>query len=408
MTLPRSRHRLAAGLVAVALAAAAALSGCTPEQVERAGEDVAEQWTVPAFYQQPHPVPAGEPGTLIRSQRILGAPNGAKAWRILFRSTDVLGHPVVNSGIVVAPASAAPAGGRTVVSWGHPTTGSAQRCAPSAGIDPFDLVEGLTGFLQRGYIVSYTDYTGMGTSGPNSYLIGDTEGKNMLDTARATRELLGAEASNRLVLWGHSQGGQAALFAGQLAAGYAPELDLRAVAVAAPAADLGDLIEADIGDISGVSISSYAFTAFEEVYGPSTPGATLDRILTPAAIAALPSMARLCLIGQNKALHAIGEPLVGKFLAADPETTEPWATLLSQNTPGAVPIPVPLFLAQGDTDQLVRPQATAAFVEHERAIGTRVSFLRIPDTGHGLVALRALHDLFEWLPANRAGATVQD
>ncbi|WP_431280330.1 alpha/beta fold hydrolase [Leifsonia poae] len=404
MTSTRRGFRHIAALVAVSVAGILMLDGCSPTQVRQAGEDVAEQWTVPAFYEQPSPLPAGDPGTLIRSQRVLGAPNGAEAWRILFRSTDVLGHPVVNSGLVVAPTSPAPSGGRTIVSWGHPTTGSAQRCAPSLGTDPFDLVEGLDGFLKRGYIVAYTDYTGMGTKGPDSYLIGDTAGKNVLDTARATRELLGTDASNRVVAWGHSQGGQAALFAGQLAAEYAPDLDLRAVAVAAPAADLGDLIKADIGDISGVSISSYAFTAFEDVYGPNTPAAKLDSILTPAAIAALPSMAKLCLIGQNKQLHAIGKPLVGDFLKADPETTEPWASLLKQNTPGAVPIPVPVFVAQGETDQLVRPQATAAFVEHERAIGTDVSFLRIPDTGHGLVALRALNDIFAWLPANGAGA----
>jgi pimeloyl-ACP methyl ester carboxylesterase len=207
------------------------------------------------------------------------------------------------------------------------------------------------------------------------------------------------------VLWGHSQGGQAALFAAQLAGTYAPELDLRAAAVAAPATDLGALMRADIGDISGVSISSYAFSAFAEVYGPSTPDAELSTILTPAAVAALPSMAKLCLIGQNKALHAIGEPLIGDFLSSDPETTEPWATLLSENTPGAVAVPVPLFVAQGEADKLVRPEATAAFVAHERSLGASVESVRIPDTGHGLVAIRALHGLFDWLPTVGGSAT---
>lgn len=385
--------------------AALVLTGCTPTQVVRGEDDVAEQWTVPAFYEQPVPLPAGGPGELIRSQRVIGAPTGSTAWRVLFHSTDTFGHPVVNSGLVIAPDSPAPADGRTVVSWGHPTTGAAQRCAPSAGLDPFDLVEGLTDFLKRGYIVAYTDYTGMGTTGPDSYLVGGTEGRNVLDAARAARELIGDAASDRLVLWGHSQGGQAALFAAQLARTYAPELDLRAAAVAAPATDLGALMRADIGDISGVSIASYAFTAFAEVYGPSTPDARLSAILTPGAVAALPSMSALCLIGQNKALHAIGQPLIGDFLSSDPETTEPWATLLRQNTPGAIAITVPLFVAQGDADKLVRPEATAAFVTHERTLGTSVEFVRIPDTGHGLVAIRALHGLFDWLPTVGGGPT---
>jgi pimeloyl-ACP methyl ester carboxylesterase len=391
--------------VALVTMAALVLTGCTPTQVVRGEDDVAEQWTVPAFYEQPVPLPAGGPGELIRSQRVIGAPTGSTAWRVLFHSTDTFGHPVVNSGLVIAPDSPAPADGRTVVSWGHPTTGAAQRCAPSAGLDPFDLVEGLTDFLKRGYIVAYTDYTGMGTTGPDSYLVGGTEGRNVLDAARAARELIGDAASDRLVLWGHSQGGQAALFAAQLARTYAPELDLRAAAVAAPATDLGALMRADIGDISGVSIASYAFTAFAEVYGPSTPDARLSAILTPGAVAALPSMSALCLIGQNKALHAIGQPLIGDFLSSDPETTEPWATLLRQNTPGAIAITVPLFVAQGDADKLVRPEATAAFVTHERTLGTSVEFVRIPDTGHGLVAIRALHGLFDWLPTVGGGPT---
>jgi len=398
-------RRLRAPLAAFGVAGAILLSGCTPTQVIRGEDDLAEQWTVPAFYKQPVPVPAGAAGELIRSQRVAGAPPGSSAWRVLFHSTDTFGHPVVNSGLVIAPNSPAPSGGRTVVSWGHPTTGAAQRCAPSASLDPFDLVEGLTDFLKRGYVVVYTDYTGMGTAGPNSYLVGGTEGRNVLDAVRAARELIGKDASDRVVLWGHSQGGQAVLFAAQLAHEYAPDLDLRAAAVAAPATDLGALMRADIGDISGVSIASYAFTAFAEVYGPSTPDAQLASILTPAAVEALPSMAKLCLIGQNKALHAIGQPLIGDFLSGDPETIEPWASLLDENTPGAVPITVPLFVAQGETDVLVRPEATAAFVTHERSLGTAVEFVRIPDTGHGLVAIRALRGLFEWLPTVGGGAT---
>ena len=72
----------------------------------------------------------------------------------------------------------------------------------------------------------------MGTPGPNSYLVGETAGRNMLDAARAAHSLLKEAVSNRVVLWGHSQGGQGALFARQIARTYAPELDVRAVAVA--------------------------------------------------------------------------------------------------------------------------------------------------------------------------------
>lgn len=384
-----------------ALAVVGLLSACTPFQAARLEEDAASAPSIARFYEQPTPLPSGGPGTIIRVAPTLGAPAGAVATRILFRSTDLHGRPVVNSGLLVEPDSPAPAGGRTIVSWGHPTTGVAEKCAPSRSLDPYDSVEGLTDFLNRGYAVVYTDYTGMGTAGPDSYLVGSTEGRNVLDAARAARTVLGRNGSDRVVLWGHSQGGQAVLFAAQLARSYAPELDVRAAAVAAPATDLASLLRDDIGDVSGVTIGSYAFQAYATVYDEP-----LDSILTPHAITALPAMNDLCLLSQNKQLHTIAQPLVGRFLTSDPETAEPWSGLLAQNTPGGSALTMPLFVAQGESDKLVRPSATDAFVASARADGTTVTYDRIPGATHATVALRSLRSLFDWLHAAGVSGTL--
>jgi len=366
----------------------------------RVDEGAVERWEAPGFYAAAADAPSGLPGELWRSEPILSAPDGAQAWRVLYHSRDVHGQDVVTSGTVIAPIAPAPAGGRTIVSWGHPTTGAAQRCAPSLNLDPFILIEGVQDLLRHGYVVVATDYTGMGAAGPDAYLVGTTAGHNLLDIARVARQIPAAGASDRLVLWGHSQGGHAVLFAAQDAPTYAPELHLEAAAVAAPATDLGSLLNADIGDVSGVTIGSYAFSAYASVYG-----ADLNTILTPAGVAATPAMANLCLIGQNSALHTIARPLIGHYLSADLATTQPWATLLAQNTPGATPLTVPLFIAQGQSDQLVKPWITAEFAAHERSIGTTVRYDSIPDTGHGLVALRALKTLLPWLTEVGATAT---
>lgn len=63
-----------------------------------------------------------------------------------------------------------------------------------------------------------------------------------------------------------------------------------------------------------------------------------------------------------------------------------------------------LLVVAGETDQLVRPEITAEFVAHERALGTDVHVERIPGTGHGLVAERALRTLLPWLASVDAGA----
>jgi pimeloyl-ACP methyl ester carboxylesterase len=394
--MSRRRSRLALAAV-VAVAAVALLGGCGWPAEVRGVEGAVDELTDSPFYTLPDPVPSGAPGDIVRSEKIVEAPADSVAWRVLFHSTDLFGADILVSGVVVAPSGEAPAAGRPIVSWGHPSTGAVGHCAPSTGVDPFDTIEGLRKLLDAGYVVAASDFPGLGAAGPDSYLIGKSEGNSVLDAARAARTLTEDSANRQLVLWGHSQGGQAVLFAAQDAPVYAPEFELTAVAVAAPAADLGALLKSDIGDVSGVTIGSYAFNAYASVYGPTTPGATLDTILTPAGQAATPKMAKLCLFGENSELHTIASPLIGSYLSGDPTTVEPWATLLTQNTPGATALDAPLFVAQGETDALVKPAATAQFVAHECAIGTTVTSLRIPDTGHGLVALRAVDPLLEWL-----------
>ena len=273
---PRRRRRLLIG-VGATLVAVLATSGI----VRQCSDDVVEHETLGTFNVLPDPLPSGQPGSLIRSERLLGAPNGAVAWRVLYHSTDLDGTPIGVSGIVVAPDLPPPDGGWPIVSWAHPTTGALGRCAPSEGLDPFLLVAGLHELLDAGYAVAATDYPGMGADGPASYLIGVSEGNSVLDAARAARAIPEAHAGTELFLWGHSQGGQAALFAAQQAQAYAPELTLRGVAVAAPAAELGELLDDHRNDVSGVTIGSYAFDALVKVYGPKDPNVRLDAVLTP-------------------------------------------------------------------------------------------------------------------------------
>lgn len=396
--LARLRSRRTA-MVTVLITLALVVSGCGGllwTIARRASEGAVEAWTETPFYRLPEPLDAGAPGLLVRSEQLASIFDGAVAWRVLYHSTDLQGSDILVSGVVVAPDSPAPPGGRTIISWGHPTTGTAQRCAPSVGLDPFDLIEGLREFIRAGYVVVATDYAGMGAPGPPSFLIGVTEGHNVLDAARAARQLPAAGAGDELALWGHSQGGHAVVFAAQLAASYAPELRLLGVAVAAPATNLGALLTNDIGDVSGVTIAAYAFAAYSEAYA-ATPGANLETILTPAGAAATPQMATLCLFGQNERLHAIARPLIGGFVRSDPSVTPPWAALLAQNTPGTARLPVPLFVAQGASDTLIEPAITQQWAAQQQRLGTQVTYHAIPDTGHGQVALRALPDLVAWL-----------
>lgn len=394
-TAPRRRHPVRRAVLLVALViviATVAVVGA------RLIGDEAERRNEAAFYVQPTHAASGSPGTLIRSTELVGVPFEARAWRVMYRTTDVHGAAVVSTGIVVAPRSAAPREGRTVLAWAHPTTGAAEDCAPSRAFDPYALIEGMRLLLDRGYAIAATDYVGMGTAGPDSYLVGDTGGNAVLDAVRAAQHIEDARASGHVVLWGHSQGGQAALFAAQRAPLYAPELTIAGVAVAAPAADLTALLSDHIDDISGVTIGSYAFTAYAQVYADR--GATLDGILTPAAQAVVPEMNRLCLLSDMAQLHQIGQPVVGRFVTADPATVQPWARILVENSAGGTGFSAPLFVAQGMKDTLVLPAATEQFVAHERQLGVDVEFHPIGDADHGTVAYLALPALMDWLDSH--------
>lgn len=397
---PRRRRRaliIIGSLLAVALLLVAA------EVTRRTLAEQEEARADPAFYTLPSPVPPGSPGEIIRIESIDSAPVGTLAWRVIYHSRDLAGADIPVSGVVIVPEGPAPEDGRTVVSWGHPTTGAAPPCAPSLGLDPFEYIEGMHELLAEGYAVAATDYPGLGVDGASSYLLGVPESNSVLDIVRAARQIADAQVSDKVVLWGHSQGGQAVLFAAERAAEYAHELTIEGVAVAAPAADLNALMRDDIVNLSGVTIASFAVPAYQAAYAERYGATAITDILTPAGLNATPDMAALCLLTQTEEIHAIADPLVGGYVRSDPATTEPWQTMLQENSAGSSPLRVPVFIAQGEADELVLPSATESYVELLCTQNADVAFHRYPDITHGLAAYAALPDLLLWLPTLDGG-----
>ena len=87
------------------------------------------------LYDVPDPLPAGRPGDLVWAERV-AAPEGAIAWRVLYRSETIAGVPIGVSGLVVAPDRNPPDGGWPVIGYAHGTTGLADHCAPSKAATP--------------------------------------------------------------------------------------------------------------------------------------------------------------------------------------------------------------------------------------------------------------------------------
>src|SRR4051794_12651684 len=167
-----------------------------------------------------------KPGDLIKweSERDFApALRGTEAYRIMYRSIGALGGAVAETGMVFVPDGLPPALGWPVVAWGHGTSGVGDGCAPSKDPYLFDggswtgYVDVIKNLLDQGYLVTAPDYEGLGAPGLHTYLNTDSQARAMIYAVIAARALV-PEAGARWAAVGHSQGGQSAIGAGELAA----------------------------------------------------------------------------------------------------------------------------------------------------------------------------------------------
>jgi len=343
---------------------------------------------------------AGRPGTLIREEP-MRSPAGAAAFRILYRSTGLQNEPIAVSGIVIVPFAPAPAAARPIVAWAHPTTGVVPRCAPSLAFFVFQQIQGLREMIERGYVVVATDYPGLGTAGPHPYLVGVSEARAVLDGVRAAREMPNVGGGHRFAVWGHSQGGQAALYTGILAKSYAPELDLIGVAAAAPATELATLMTADLNSSGGRNLTAMTLWSWARVFG-----APLERVVEPGAISVVNHLAEECIesIYDLVLRQRVARSLEQSFLTVqNPVAVEPWRSLAASNTPGALPSGIPIFLAQGTGDNLVLPAVTKDYMSELCRAGSSVRMVSLPDVNHGFIARDSAAAAVDWMADRFAG-----
>lgn len=329
-----------------------------------------------AFYTPPDGLPL-QPGSLLRAEPFTrGVPPGARAWRILYTTTRRAGEAAVASALVVV-ARDAPAGPRPVVAWTHGTTGVARGCAPTLLDDPFANVPALRELLAEGWLFLATDYVGLGTPGPHPYLIGDGQARSALDAVRAVRGFTEVTADARTVVWGHSQGGHAALWTGILAPDYAPDAQVIGVAAVAPASDLPALIDPVQHTVVGRIMTAYLLAAYVAHY----PEVTYDAWVPASRRLLAKDLAGRCLAGRE-ALFSVAEALaLGGTLFGRNPTHGALGDRLRENVP-ARPIAAPVFVAQGLSDDLVLPAVQAAFVEARCADGQTLAYRTYPGRDH--------------------------
>jgi alpha-beta hydrolase superfamily lysophospholipase len=343
---------------------------------------------------------SGAAGEIVSTTRISGAPDGASAYRIEYRSTDTDGRPIVVSGAVIIPAGPVPTGGRPIVAWAHGAVGVVENCGLSGKPGMFGQIAGLNGLLAAGYVVTAPDYQGLGNRGPHPFLVGTASAHTVLDAVRAARSMPQARASSRFALWGESQGGFSSLWAGKSAARYAPELTLVGVAAAAPPTDLKANLTGGSNAAVRAFLTAYAAESWSKVYN-----LPMSTVVKPATATLITRIAQNCVTLSGFALRTkigmlrLAHQLRNVDLAASPR----WGALMARNSVTPDGLDMPLFIAQGSADVIVGPAVTKAFVDRLCARRATVTFLQLEGGDHVSVGKKSADDALRWFADRFAG-----
>lgn len=337
-----------------------------------------------AFYTPPARLPQEDHGALIWYRPFTGPAvlSGGRNTLLLYTQEGIHGEPVATSGFMVVPDGDAPEGGWPVVTWAHGTTGIADQCAPTRSSDIPANYPLLEDWISKGYAVVATDYEGLGTPGPHPYLIGDSEGRAVLDIIRGARTYE-PKLSNRVLVAGHSQGGQAALFAAALAPSYTPELEIFGTVAFAPVSNL----ENEVPLLHGVSINSLSGTVALILRGLSIANSSLDvtALLTPAAAKLYPETLTECLdaLDSNSSFGALE---ADQLVLPTASLTDVIAAL-RDNDASFLKIKQPILVLQGLADTTVLPFTTTDLVTALKASGADITLDTFAGATHtGVIA----------------------
>jgi uncharacterized membrane protein HdeD (DUF308 family)/alpha-beta hydrolase superfamily lysophospholipase len=326
---------------------------------------------IDSFYEISSEVPK-EPGKIIKIEEFTKAvPENARGWRIVYTTTSINNTPAISSAFVMT-SNKPKTDPQPVIAWTHGTTGYAQQCAPTNLPEPFPL-DGVTpdlpAAIDAGYIVVGTDYMGLGTEGPHPYLIGEPVARASLDSIRAIKEIPELNPDNKNFVWGHSQGGGTALWTGQIAKDYAPEIDLQGIIAAAPASDVPSLLDRSKDNPVGKILGSFTITAYSNIY----PDVSFNEYVRPTAQPIVKEMSKRC-FSEAETLVSILTSLIinGPIYSQDPLSGS-FGERLRENIPTKT-IETPIFIAQGATDVLVFPDIQESYAAKRCSNGQKLEY----------------------------------
>jgi hypothetical protein len=366
-----SRPALVLGALAVVLAActtstppSSSTGGGAPPPVAHDPYPAATEGPGPngSFYDIPAPPEGAQPGQLLYYEPTPGdtsALPGTTDWTVAYVSTDAQGHLDVVTGTIAVPTAAwTGPGPRPIVDYAVGTQGLGQSCAPSklfASNGEYESIN-LSATVAKGYAVAVTDYQWSGTTDtpPPTYVAGLSEGHAVLDIARVGPQIPGSglSFSAPVVVWGYSQGGGAATWAGQLWPSYEPDVHLVGVAAGGVPGNLITVGESLDGGL-------FAGLAGDAIIGMAAayPDLPFTSLLNSAGTKLVSELETGC-VGAN-IIDGVGARIrdltTGGLTLEQVLAMGNWRQDLLANSPGqpGAVIRVPTYMYRGDVDEII-------------------------------------------------------
>lgn len=331
----------------------------------------------------------GPLGEVMRFENLGVEVPGGIGYRILYRTERPDGSKTFSSGMVFSPYN--PGQNKPVLAWAHGTLGLGADCTPSRLEDPANI-SWLADAMGQGWVVVATDYAGQGTPGTQGYLIGAAEARDVLNSVRAARNMSETNAGNQYVIWGHSQGGNSALFSASMSKAYAPELDLKGTVASAPAAELVSLMNQQYNAAAGWVIGSIVAATWPAFNNQLNP----DDVLTKVGQESYQRIANQCI--QKSAIGGLlRNKLDQQIFSTNPNSIPAWNKMAVQQSAPKLQPDQPLMVVESETDKVVLPNTTALYIQQACQAGSNLQTLWLEKGNHEVIPELTYNQVIPWL-----------
>jgi pimeloyl-ACP methyl ester carboxylesterase len=334
-----------------------------------------------AFYTSPSAavLESKSPGDVLRYRTIpLGSYKSftSAGYQLMYRTTNNDGAPSASITTVLIPSSAPASGGRKLMSYQSMYDSLTLTCTPSYLTVQGKLFEEsyLNSVLKAGVVVVLSDYEGL----QSHWIAGKNTAHGVLDGIRAAINFnkTGLSSDTPVGLMGFSGGGHATAWAAEMAAEYAPELNIVGAAMGGVPANLGNVAR----KVDGGLFSSVYFGAIVGL-SRAYPAIDADTYATPAGKTMIKDMGNRCLLGmfqgQADMLIKYAFNKSTKFLKdANFLDLPAIAPIIAENNLGSRMPSMPVFVYQGTADEIMPIADVDALVKTYCSAGVSVQYKR--------------------------------